>query len=212
VVNSVFALPGEASYTTVVKNNGSAKFSAGTQESRTADALALVKKHYSSAAAGSNSVAVTMLWGSPSNTRRAAEAALVKAALAKAGFDVTVTGTSGWGGFLDNSKFDAGFFAWCPTSTDPASTVDIYKSDGSQNGWGWNYSTVDDQLVKLRTKLTAAQIATAQAAAEKELTSNAVTLGIFQHPAATAINSALKGIKPAPLSPNLVWNFWQWHF
>jgi len=212
VVNSVFALPGEASYNTIVKNNGSAKYSAGTQESRTADALALVKKHYPSAAAGSNSVAVTMLWGSPSNTRRAAEAALVKAALAKAGFDVTVTGTSGWGGHLDDSKFDAGFFAWCPTSTDPASTVDIYKSDGSQNGWGWNYSTVDDQLVKLRTKLTSSQIATAQAAAEKELTSNAVTLGIFQHPAATAINSALKGIKPAPLSPNLVWNFWQWHF
>jgi peptide/nickel transport system substrate-binding protein len=155
---------------------------------------------------------VTLLWGSPSNARRAAEAALVKAALAKAGFNVTVTGTSGWSGHLDDSKFDAGFFAWCPTSTDPATTVDIYSSEGTQNGWGWNYPAVDTQLAKLRTKLTAAQIATAQAAAEKELTSNAVTLGIFQHPAATAINSALKGVKPAPLSPNLVWNFWQWHF
>jgi peptide/nickel transport system substrate-binding protein len=212
VVNSVFALPGEASYNTVVKNNGSSKFSAGTQESRTAEALALVKKYFPKAAADSGSVSVKLLWGSPSNQRRGAEAALVKAALAKAGFDVTVAGTSGWGGHLDDSAFDAAFFAWCPTSTDPASTVDIYKSDGSQNGWGWNFSTVDDQLVKLRTKLTTSQIATAQAAAEKELISNAVTLGIFQHPAATAINSALKGVKPAPLSPNLVWNFWEWHF
>jgi len=69
VVNSLFTLPGEAAYAKIVGPNGSSKYTAGTQEKRTATALALVKKYYPSAAAGSGSVKVTLLWGQPLQIR-----------------------------------------------------------------------------------------------------------------------------------------------
>jgi peptide/nickel transport system substrate-binding protein len=49
-------------------------------------------------------------------------------------------------------------------------------------------------------------------AAEKLLADDAVSLPIFQHPAVTAYNSALKNVKPAPLTPNIVWNYWEWKY
>ena len=212
VVNSSFTLPGQTGYNEIVKGSGVSKFTAGDQASRTAAALALVKKHYPTAAADSKSVAVKLLWGQPSNTRRAAEAALIKAELAKAGFDVENTGTSGWGGFLDDNKFDAAFFAWCPTSTSQTGSNANFQSDGGNNFIGYNNPLMDSTLKSLEQKLTPAQITAKYLAAEKLLISDAVTLPIFQHPAATAVNSALKNVKPAPLSPTLVWNFWEWKY
>jgi hypothetical protein len=51
-------------------------------------------------------------WGQPDNPRREAQAALVKAALDEAGFDVDITPTVGWSAFTTDSKFDAAFHAW----------------------------------------------------------------------------------------------------
>jgi peptide/nickel transport system substrate-binding protein len=212
VVNSSFTLPGQTGYNDIVKGSGVSKFTAGTQATRTAAALALVKKHYPTAADGSKSVAIKILWGQPSNTRRAAEAALIKAELAKAGFDADTTGTSGWSAFLDDNKYDAAFFAWCPTSTSQTGTNANFQSDGSNNFIGYNNALMDSTLKSLEQKLTPAQITAKYLAAEKLLISDAVTLPIFQHPAATAVNSALKNVKPAPLSPTLVWNFWEWKY
>jgi peptide/nickel transport system substrate-binding protein len=212
VVNSSFTLPGQTGYNDIVKGSGVSKFTAGTQATRTAAALALVKKHYPAAADGSKSVAIKILWGQPSNTRRAAEAALIKAELAKAGFDADTTGTSGWSAFLDDNKYDAAFFAWCPTSTSQTGTNANFQSDGGNNFIGYNNALMDSTLKSLEQKLTPAQITAKYLAAEKLLISDAVTLPIFQHPAATAVNSALKNVKPAPLSPTLVWNFWEWKY
>jgi hypothetical protein len=64
----------------------------------------------------------------------------------------------------------------------------------------------------LETKLTDAQIIAQYLVVEKKLINEAVTLPIFQHPAVTGYTSTLKNVKPAPLSPNLVWNFWEWKF
>ena len=212
VVNSSFTLPGQTGYDTIVKSSGVSKFTAGTQATRTAAALAIVKKHYPAASADNPVVPVTLLWGQPSNTRRASEAQLVKAEEAKAGFDVTNTGTSGWSGHLDNNKYDAQFFAWCPTSTSQTGTNANFQSDGGNNFIGYNNPLMDSTLKSLEQKLSASQITAKYLAAEKLLVSDAVTLPIFQHPAATAVNSALKNVKPAPLSPTLVWNFWQWKY
>lgn len=212
VVNSSFTLPGQVGYTDIVKASGVSKFTTGTQASRTAAALALVKKYYPTAAEGSKSVSVKLLWGQPSNARRAAEAALIKAELAKAGFDVDNAGTSGWGGFLDDNKYDAAFFAWCPTSTSQTGSNANFQSDGGNNFIGYNNALMDSTLKSLEQKLTPSQITAKYIAAEKLLISDAVTLPIFQHPAATAVNSALKNVKPAPLSPTLVWNFWEWKY
>jgi len=56
-------------------------------------------------------------------------------------------------------------------------------------------------------KLPDSQITAKYIQAERLLMADAISLPIFQHPAATAVNSDLAGIKPAPLTPNLVWNY-----
>ena len=212
VVNSLFTLPDEAAYSKIVGPNGVSKYTAGTQEKRTATALALVKKYYPTAKAGSGSVKVKLLWGQPSNQRRASEAALVKAALAKAGFDVNTAGTSGWSGFLDDNSYDAAFFAWCPSSVTQTGTNANFQSDGGNNFLGYNNSALDTILHSLEVKLPDSQITAKYIQAERLLMADAISLPIFQHPAATAVNSDLIGIKPAPLTPNLVWNYWEWHY
>ncbi|MFM6966801.1 MAG: hypothetical protein ACKOWI_05510, partial [Rhodoluna sp.] len=118
----------------------------------------------------------------------------------------------GWGGFLDDNKYDAAFFAWCPTNTSQTGTNANFLSDGGNNFVGYNSALMDSTLKALEQKLTPAQITAKYLAAEKLLISDAVTLPIFQHPAATAVNSALKNVKQAPLSPNLVWHFWEWKY
>ncbi len=212
VVNSLFTLPEESSYTKIVGPNGSSKYTAGTQAKRTATALSLVKKYYPTAKAGSGSVKVKLLWGQPNNARRASEAALVKAALAKAGFDVNTAGTSGWSGFLDDNSFDAAFYAWCPSSVTQTGTNANFQSDGGNNFLGYDNATLDGILHSLEVKLPDAQITAKYIQAERILMADAISLAIFSHPAATAVNSELVGIKPAPLTPNLVWNYWEWHY
>ena len=47
---------------------------------------------------------------------------------------------------------------------------------------------------------------------ERPWISNAATLPIYQHPAIVAVNPELKGVKPGPLSPQIVWNYWEWKY
>ena len=211
VVNTTFAMPGEYGYDKIIKGSGVSKFTAGTQESRTAAALALVKKYYPDAAADSKSVPVKMLWGALSNSRRAAEFALAKAAVAKAGFDLTNPSyTGGWSGHLDDNNYDAHFYAWCPSSVSQTGTNANFQSDGGNNSLGFANAQLDAILHSLEAKLTKDQIVAKYTAAEKIIVSEAVSLGIFQHPAATAYTTGLKNVKPAPLTPNLVWNYFEW--
>jgi peptide/nickel transport system substrate-binding protein len=146
------------------------------------------------------------------NSRRAAEAALVVPALKKAGFDVTASVTSGWSGKLNSSAFDAEFYAWCPSSVTQAGTNANFASDGTNNHMGWNIPALDSVLKQLQNKLPDATVDQKIIQAERLINANALTAAIFQHPAVTAYNSTLKNVKPAPLSPNLVWNYWEWSY
>jgi ABC-type transport system substrate-binding protein len=47
---------------------------------------------------------------------------------------------------------------------------------------------------------------------ERELMAQYWTLGLYQWPALTVVNSDLSGVKPSAVVPNLVWNYWEWHF
>lgn len=210
LVNSSFLLPGQNGYDTIIAGSGVSKFTAGTQAERTASALALVKKWYPNASASNAVVDIKLLWGQPTNTRRAAEAALVKAAEAKAGFNVNVTGTQGWSGFLDDNSFDAQFFAWCPSAVSQTGTNANFQSDGSNNFLGYNNPSMDTILKRLEGNLSDTAVISNYLAADKLLIQDAVTLGIFQHPAVTGYDKTLKYVLPAPLVPNLVWNYWQW--
>ena len=152
-----------------------------------------------------------MLFGQPSNARRVAQAALAKAELAKAGFDLNTTPTSGWSSFLSDSKYDAAFFAWVKSAAFQSGNVGTYETQA--NDYGYSNKTIDAIYKELGSKpLTAAQITDRFLKVDQELMKDAVTLPIFQHPSANGVNAKLQGVDPSPFSPNLVWNLWDWYF
>lgn len=211
LMNSLMVFNAEPSYKAITAKSGVSKFTSGTQASRTAAALALVKKYYPSAAAGSGSVKIKLLFGQPSNTRRVAEAALLKAETAKAGFDVDVTPTSGWSKYGKDAKYDVAFFAWVKSAAFQSGNVGTYETQANWQGYS---NPVIDKIYKDlgASPKTPAEIADAFAKVDAELIKDAVTLPIFQHPSANGVNAKLQGVAPSPFSPNLVWNLWDWSF
>lgn len=211
LMNSLMVFNAEPSYKAITAKSGVSKFTSGTQASRTAAALALVKKYYPSAAAGSGSVKIKLLFGQPSNTRRVAEAALLKAEAAKAGFDVDVTPTSGWSKYGKDAKYDVAFFAWVKSAAFQSGNVGTYETQANWQGYS---NPVIDKIYKDlgASPKTPAEIADAFTKVDAELIKDAVTLPIFQHPSANGVNAKLQGVAPSPFSPNLVWNLWDWSF
>jgi peptide/nickel transport system substrate-binding protein len=211
LMNSLMVFNSEPSYKAITAKSGVAKYTAGTQASRTASALALVKKHFPDAAAGSGSVKIKLLFGQPSNARRVSQAALAKAEWAKAGFDVDVTPTSGWSSFLEDPKYDAAFFAWVKSAAFQSGNVGTYETQA--NAQGYSNATIDKIYKELgASPKTPAQIADLFTQVDAELIKDAVTLPVFQHPSANGVNAKLQGVAPSPFSPNLVWNLWDWSF
>jgi peptide/nickel transport system substrate-binding protein len=47
---------------------------------------------------------------------------------------------------------------------------------------------------------------------EKELYNDSVTLPIVQFPEIAGVNGKLQNVKPGPLAPQVVWNFWEWRY
>jgi peptide/nickel transport system substrate-binding protein len=211
LMNSLMVFNSEPSYKDIIAKSGVSKFTAGTQASRTAQALALVKKHFPDAAAGSGSVKVALLYGTPTNSRRVAQAALAKAEWAKAGFDVDATPNAAWSSNLESPKFDAAFFAWVKSAAFQSGNVGTYETKA--NYQGYSNATVDKIYKDLgASPKTAAQVAAAFAQVDAELIKDAVTLPVFQHPSANGVNAKLQGVAPSPFAPNLVWNLWDWSF
>jgi len=206
-MDSLLLFPGEPGFDDMVKNNGVAKYIKGTQSQREADALALVRKHSSS------DVKINLLWGTPSNARRAAQAQIIKASLARAGFDVNAPGVVAWSSQLDSSDWDAEFFAWVKSAITQDGNADLFCSDCGNNLLGYNNKKVDDAVKKLRGSLLSEKDKLAQyTIIEKEIMADALTLPIYQHPGVTAVNKKLQNVKPNPLSPQLVWNYWEWKY
>ena len=211
LMNSLMVFNSEPSYKAITAKSGVSKFTEGTQASRTAAALALVKKHFPSAAAGSGSVKVALLYGTPTNSRRVAQAALAKAEWAKAGFDVDATPNAAWSANLESPKFDAAFFAWVKSAAFQSGNVGTYETKA--NYQGYSNATVDKIYKELgASPKTPAQIADLFAKVDAELIKDAVTLPVFQHPSANGVNAKLQGVAPSPFAPNLVWNLWDWSF
>jgi peptide/nickel transport system substrate-binding protein len=152
-----------------------------------------------------------LLWGQPSNTRRAAQAALVKAGLAEAGFDVDITPTQGWSAFTTDSKFDAAFHAWGKGSLLQAGIYSEFKS--SVSDWGFSNARFDEIVGELEVgNFTDAQKLSRYIELDSLMADAATHLPIFQWPGLTVYNSDLKNVSPAPLVPNALWNFWEWKY
>ncbi len=214
VLGSVINLPGNPQYEHTAALNGMGAFNAGTQASRTAAALALVKKYYPTAGNGNTPIAINLLWGSPGNTRRTSEAALIIAAEAAVGFKVTAPATAGWGGKLAATNYDAHFFIFDQTANpQDAQACGMFQTTGGSNYTGISDPAIDKACAALQAgTLPASTITRLRVQIEQNVAKDAFFLGIFQNPEVTAYNSALSGVIPAPLSPSLVWNFWTWHF
>jgi peptide/nickel transport system substrate-binding protein len=209
VMNSLQYFPTEPNYGKMIAANEFDKFTEGTQAQRTAKALALVKKHFPDAKAGSNSVKIELLYNT--SARRASQAALVKAELAEAGFQVNLNPKSNWGALLTDSAYDAAFYAWGKGSLLQTGNFASYKSADSDSGY--ENARVDALIEELEVgNFNDAERYSRYLAIEKIMAEDAVSLPIFLWPTLTAINSDLKGVSPAPLVPNGLWNFWDWKY
>jgi ABC-type oligopeptide transport system substrate-binding subunit len=91
--------------------------------------------------------------------------------------------------------------------------TEIFKSDGGNNGWGWNDSALDALMKKLQGEiLTPAQVTATRLAADKIIMSNYWGLALYANPTITAFNKALKNVKPAPVGNNITWNYFEWSY
>lgn len=208
-INSTWVSPGSDLYAKVTSTNGSNFYTQGDQASRERRALNLVKKYYPKAATDPIKVNVLV---PGNNARRAAEFALAKAALAKAGFELVGDVRTDWPSLLGNSKYDVYFFAWVASSVTQKQSAEVFHSEGGNNIIGYRNAQVDSIISTLDSPLSDSGLATKYAQIERLTNADAITAGVFIHPGILAVNSDLKGIKPGPLSPQIVWNYWEWSY
>lgn len=204
-------LPNDPRAASIMKASGIMEKFGGSQSEREAKALKLVQKYYPSASASTAGFDVTLVH-SANNVRRASEAQLAKAALAKAGINLIPTAATNWSSYgIQSGDYDAEFFAWCQTSTSAAQPVGTYATE--DNYQGFSNKKIDSIYKQLQAKpYTSAEVGKLYAQVDKEVVDASISLPIFQFPGVTGVNKDLKGIKPAILSPLLVWNYWEWRY
>ena len=209
ILGSTFIAPGFEGYDRLVANNGSG-FYQGSQDALNAKASRLLKKYYPSASA-TNPVKVTVLVPG-NNPRRAAEFALAKANALKVGFDLVGDVQASWSPKIQLSTYDAQFFAYCPSAVTQAGSNANFQLGGGNNRNGINLPQLDAILNKLQLPMDNRTFISTIIQAERIINAEGLTSGVFLHPAVTAVNKALKGIKPSPLSDDVVWNWWEWSY
>jgi len=209
ILGSTFIAPGFDGYDRLVANNGSG-FYVGSQDALNAKASRLLKKHYPSASP-SNPVKVNVLVPG-NNARRAAEFALAKANALKVGFDLVGDVQASWSPKIQLSTYDAQFFAYCPSAVTQAGSNGNFQVGGGNNRNGINLPQLDTILNKLQLPMDTRTFISTIIQAERIINAEGLTSGVFLHPAVTAVNKLLKGIKPSPLSDDVVWNWWEWSY
>ena len=200
----------DARYSKVIAANGSAYY-VGSQASLNKRSLSLVKKYQKNPV--KNPLKVNFLVPG-NNARRAAQALLLKANLAKCGFDVNLDTQVSWSPKLRDSKYDATFFAWAATSTAQGSIRANWRSDGSNNYSGAPSvpaldAVLDDVFGRPMSRTVLIQ---SFIKIEREIFGKGYTIPIFQFPSVTAYDNDLKGVKASSLSPTKEWNYWDWKY
>lgn len=212
--NTWLDFPGSTSYKAITAGSGAnAIYNEGTQADRTAKALALVKKYFPTASADNPVVKIKFVHAQTSV--RNALAALIKAETKKAGFDVETFPQADLFGSRSNSNatYDVLMYGFGLGSLSQANGASIYKSDGSNNVFGWNDSKMDEIMRSLENDvLTPKEITAKRTAADKIFIDNSWGLPLYFNPTISAWNKDLKGIDPAPLGNNITWNFWKWSY
>ena len=208
-IQSTWLSPGSAAYDKLIAANGSAFYSRGTQETRNASALALVQKYYPNVLKSPLKVRVLVPGNNP---RRASEFALAKANMAKVGFDLVGDVRTDWPSKLGNSDYDAYFFAWVASSVTQRQSAEVFDTNGGNNITGYSNAAVDGIIKTLDVPMSDPLLIAKYIQIERLSNADAVTIGVFVHPGVVAVNKDLKNVKPAPLSPQMVWNYWEWTY
>ena len=208
-ISSTWVAPGSAMYDKVIASNGSSFYSRGTQATRNASALALVQKYYPNALKSPIKVRVLVPGNNP---RRASEFALAKANMAKVGFDLVGDVRTDWPSKLGNSDYDAYFFAWVASSVTQRQSAEVFDTNGGNNILGYTNSAVDAIIATLDAPMSDSLLAAKYIQIERLTNADAITTGVFIHPGVVAVNKDLKNVKPGPLSPQMVWNYWEWTY
>lgn len=212
-LDTQFTFQGTSEYKAITGGSGVSEFTAGTQAERSAKALALVKKYYPAASATNAIVPIKFVHAN--TTLRNALGKLVQAEAKKAGFDVELFASPDLFGTRDNrsAKYDLAMYGYGLTAISQANSVGNYKSDGTNNVFGWNDPALDKILKSLESEiLTPKEVTTLRTAADKIIISNAFGLPLYANPTIAAFNKELKGIDPAPIGNNITWNYWAWSY
>ncbi len=209
VLGSGIMAPGQEGYDRLVANNGSSYY-VGNQDVLNAKALRLVRQSFPNASP-SNPVDVKVLVPG-NNARRAAEFALAKANGLKAGFNLIGDVQASWSPRIQNTEYDVKFFAYCSTAVVQTAGDGLFKLGGANNRDGINFPQIDVLFNKLQVPMSPRSVVTTLISIERIIHAEGLTIPVFQFPAVTAYNKDLKGVKPAPLSPTIVWNYWEWRY
>ncbi len=209
VLGSGIMTPGQAGYDRLVANNGSSYY-VGDQDVLNAKALRLVKKSFPNASP-SNPIDIKVLVPG-NNPRRAAEFALAKANAIKAGFNLIGDVQASWSPRIQNTEYDAKFFAYCSGAVLQSAGSGLFKLGGANNRDGINFPALDKLFDKLALPMAPNAVVTVLIAAERIIHAEGLTIPIFQFPSVVAYNKNLKNIKPSPLVPMIVWNYWEWSY
>jgi len=209
VMQSSWVYPSDSTYPAFVAKNKSSDYTSGTQAERTAAALAIMKRLDPKIL--SHPLEVRMLYGT--SQRRADEFALYKAEEAKAGFKVTGTPNANWSTLRATSGYDATVYAWILNAPLQPGSCATFESVSGSNKSAWSDPAIDALCTQLKS-VSLSQTAVQQKwiAVERLVMAHSWTLPMFVWPAFTAYQSGLQNVKPAPYSPSLVWNYWQWHY
>jgi peptide/nickel transport system substrate-binding protein len=197
--NSQVLLPGAAGYDTSVAANGSSDYA--TVDIPAAKALL--------AKAGNPTVNVRFLYGK-SNTRRAAEFALIQASEAQAGINVIDAGNDDWPDLLGNKSYDAVLFAWDYTSLAVTANQAIFQTGGGSNYQGVSDKAIDADFTKLSGTYDKTTQLALLADVDKHLWADASGATLFQFPDVNGWSSNVENVSDNPLSPAIFWNFFDW--
>lgn len=200
--NSFILTPGAPGYDEMVAQNGS-DFYAETDIDAAKALLAEVGVE--------TPVDVRFLYGA-SNVRRQNEYVLIAESAAKAGFNVIDGGDDNWGTLLSTAQntYDANLFGWQSESTAVTESDANFRTDATNNFYGYSNEAVDALFDELQVETDPARQIEIQIEVEKHLWADAFGTTIFQFPAVNAWNSNITGIDPIPLSPTVFHGFWNW--
>jgi peptide/nickel transport system substrate-binding protein len=212
-LNTTFTFEGTPEYNTITNGSGVSQFTTGTQAERTAQALALVKKYYPAASESNPLVKIKFVHADTS--LRNSLAKLIQAETKKAGFDVELEARADLFGTRGqfSAKYDVTMYAFVLTSVSQANGNDTYRTDGSNNVFGWSDSALDNILKSLQGDiLTSKQVTEKRLAADKIIFGNYWFLPLYANATLSAYNKDLKNVKPAPFGNILTWNYFEWSY